>query len=316
MMPKRKPLLIVTLALVLMLSGFGWYAAQCLVRMVSDTPLDHFVAQAADVKYTCGMHPMVITDEPGNCPICGMELTPLKTGTGAGSDQPAGERKIKYWQAPMDPTYIRDEPGKSPMGMDLIPVHEDESPGGSMISRGIPSGWRNSTMPHQRLTLQSRDDEVALTYQIQRDGDYEVNVEDTMLRVRVFACGDGQVDLAIDDRRLQFNVRASGASWFVHGPAGACELLQRSRYPATGGQDSGGGLTAPMPGAVLEVEAKPGDQVRKGQLLLILEAMKMEHRITAPFDGTIDAVHVSAGHQVENGQLLVTLVEADSSESS
>jgi Cu(I)/Ag(I) efflux system membrane fusion protein/cobalt-zinc-cadmium efflux system membrane fusion protein len=134
MMPKRKPLLIVTLALVLMLSGFGWYAAQCLVRMVSDTPLDHFVAQAADVKYTCGMHPMVITDEPGNCPICGMELTPLKTGTGAGSDQPAGERKIKYWQAPMDPTYIRDEPGKSPMGMDLIPVYEDESPGGSMIS--------------------------------------------------------------------------------------------------------------------------------------------------------------------------------------
>jgi propionyl-CoA carboxylase alpha chain len=184
------------------------------------------------------------------------------------------------------------------------------------VLRGIPSGWRNSTMPHQRLTLQSRDDEVALTYQIQRDGDYEVNVEDTMLRVRVFACGDGQVDLAIDDRRLQFNVHASGASWFVHGPAGACELLQRSRYPATGGQDSGGGLTAPMPGAVLEVEAKPGDQVRKGQLLLILEAMKMEHRITAPFDGTIDAVHVSAGHQVENGQLLVTLVEADSSESS
>jgi Cu(I)/Ag(I) efflux system membrane fusion protein/cobalt-zinc-cadmium efflux system membrane fusion protein len=46
----------------------------------------------------------------------------------------AGEGRIKYWQAPMDPTYIRDEPGKSPMGMDLIPVYEDEATGGSLIS--------------------------------------------------------------------------------------------------------------------------------------------------------------------------------------
>jgi len=93
-------------------------------------------AQAAGEKYTCGMHPMVIVDEPGTCPICGMELVPLKAGTGGGSasDKPAGERKIKYWQAPMDPTYIRNEPGKSPMGMDLIPVYEDEAPGGSQIS--------------------------------------------------------------------------------------------------------------------------------------------------------------------------------------
>jgi len=93
-------------------------------------------AHAGDTKYTCGMHPMVIVDEPGSCPICGMDLIPLKSGTGGGeaSTKPAGERKIKYWQAPMDPTYIRNEPGKSPMGMDLIPVYEDEVAGGSAIS--------------------------------------------------------------------------------------------------------------------------------------------------------------------------------------
>ncbi|MDT8419976.1 MAG: efflux RND transporter periplasmic adaptor subunit [Desulfuromonadales bacterium] len=86
-------------------------------------------------KYTCGMHPMIIVDEPGSCPICGMDLTPLKAGTGgSGSSVAQGERKIKYWQAPMDPTYIRDEPGKSPMGMDLIPVYEDEATGGALIT--------------------------------------------------------------------------------------------------------------------------------------------------------------------------------------
>jgi Cu(I)/Ag(I) efflux system membrane fusion protein/cobalt-zinc-cadmium efflux system membrane fusion protein len=90
-------------------------------------------ALAADQKYTCGMHPMIITDEPGLCPICNMDLTPLKSA-GPDADKPQGERKIKYWVAPMDPTYIRDEPGKSPMGMDLVPVYEDEAPGGAIIS--------------------------------------------------------------------------------------------------------------------------------------------------------------------------------------
>ncbi len=102
-------------------------------RSLTDSGPAHVHAENA--KYTCGMHPMIIVDEPGSCPICGMDLTPLKAGVaGGGGSEPSGERKIKYWQAPMDPTYIRDEPGKSPMGMDLIPVYEDQAPGGAIIS--------------------------------------------------------------------------------------------------------------------------------------------------------------------------------------
>jgi len=71
------------------------------------------------------MHPQVIQDEPGDCPICGMALTPLKgSGDSAGGNASAG-KKIKYWVAPMDPNYISDKPGKSPMGMDLVPVYEE-----------------------------------------------------------------------------------------------------------------------------------------------------------------------------------------------
>ena len=132
-----KPLLISALTLVLLLSGVGWYAVQCFVRMNGWQIREPGVAFAA-TKYTCGMHPFIIADEPGNCPICGMALTPLKAGTaGGGADAKqaaSGEREIKYWVAPMDPTYIRNEPGKSPMGMDLVPVYADQAPGGAVIS--------------------------------------------------------------------------------------------------------------------------------------------------------------------------------------
>ena len=98
------------------------------------TPDSAEAADHAAQQYTCGMHPMIIVDEPGLCPICNMDLTPLKSSAAEASSVPAGERKIKYWVAPMDPTFIRDEPGKSPMGMDLVPVYEDEAATGSIIS--------------------------------------------------------------------------------------------------------------------------------------------------------------------------------------
>jgi Cu(I)/Ag(I) efflux system membrane fusion protein len=90
------------------------------------------VEQVHDL-YTCGMHPNVIQEGPGACPICGMDLTPVRDADTAPArttrERSPGERNIEYWVAPMDPTYISDRPGKSPMGMDLVPVYEDEARG-------------------------------------------------------------------------------------------------------------------------------------------------------------------------------------------
>ena len=124
-----------------LLSVLALTAAFLLTACGSEEKSDQASAAQEGQLWTCGMHPEVIVDEPGQCPKCGMDLVPVKqTGgqqasTQTGEQKPKGERKILYWRAPMDPTEIYDHPGKSRMGMDLIPVYEDEvSMGGGTIT--------------------------------------------------------------------------------------------------------------------------------------------------------------------------------------
>ena len=74
---------------------------------------------------------------------------------------------------------------------------------------------------------------------------------------------------------------------------------------ATGSSDST--VTSPMPGKIVKVLAAQGSSVKKGDPLLILEAMKMEHTLNAPCDGTVDAVYFGEGELVVDGQTLVDL---------
>jgi len=107
----------------------GYWLPGRLCGRHSATPPNHVAgAGEADQWYTCGMHPNVLQKGPGNCPICGMKLTPLKQDEADKGGNAGGptERKVLYWRAPMDPGYSSEKPGKSPMGMDLVPVYADE----------------------------------------------------------------------------------------------------------------------------------------------------------------------------------------------
>jgi 3-methylcrotonyl-CoA carboxylase alpha subunit/acetyl-CoA/propionyl-CoA carboxylase biotin carboxyl carrier protein len=115
--------------------------------------------------------------------------------------------------------------------------------------------------------------------------------------------------LEIDDVRHEFHVELRpDAVHVVH--EGALfefrEPLGRADRPQA---ISDGALLAPMPGTVLRVSAAAGETVEHGQVLLILEAMKMELALTAPFDGTLDEVAVREGDQVSARQLLARVSE-------
>src|SRR5664279_3422896 len=78
-------------------------------------------ASSGKTLYTCGMHPWIIQDHPGNCPICGMKLEPVhKTANAA-----AGGQNILYYKSTMKPGETSKVPAKDSMGMDMVPVFED-----------------------------------------------------------------------------------------------------------------------------------------------------------------------------------------------
>lgn len=80
--------------------------------------------------------------------------------------------------------------------------------------------------------------------------------------------------------------------------------------PTPAAKSTGAGsikVASPMPGKILDVKTKVGDAVKKGQVLLILEAMKMENEVVAPEDGTVASVDVAVGAMVEAGDTLASL---------
>jgi Cu(I)/Ag(I) efflux system membrane fusion protein len=125
---------------------FTWGAviALCLCCSLLAGALGYFLAlqhgkgasaehQAAAEMYQCPMHPTVIQDHPGDCPICGMKLVKVATPTAAIGQHPSAtpgataERRLLFYRSPMDPKRTSPTPRKDEMGMEYLPVYEDET---------------------------------------------------------------------------------------------------------------------------------------------------------------------------------------------
>jgi propionyl-CoA carboxylase alpha chain len=128
--------------------------------------------------------------------------------------------------------------------------------------------------------------------------------------VEVAGTGDGWIEFTEGGQRHRRHVFRHGGRVWVQGPDGDVELAVVPRFPEAGAEEGvTGGLAAPMPGTVLAVHVAAGDTVAGGQLLMTVEAMKMEHRITAPRPGTVREVRARPGEQVASGDLLAVIDE-------
>ena len=87
----------------------------------------------------------------------------------------------------------------------------------------------------------------------------------------------------------------------------AAPVAAPAAAPAAGGAEGSVKVAAPMPGKILAIKANAGQAVKRGDVIMILEAMKMENEITAPEDGTIAGINVAVGDSVESGDTLASL---------
>jgi len=137
-------------------------------------------------------------------------------------------------------------------------------------------------------------------------GRFRVRVDDAEFVLEVEPLADGGFRLAGPRGVHLAEVTVAGTRRFVQ-VSGMDFVLERESGARRGSGTHGGGLEAPMPGVVTRVLVAPGDHVKRGQPLVILEAMKMEHVLRSPRDGRVLAVKARAGELVNGGVPLVEL---------
>jgi propionyl-CoA carboxylase alpha chain len=118
------------------------------------------------------------------------------------------------------------------------------------------------------------------------------------------------VALEVDGVRRRYTVAgAPDGTLVVHGPDGTTTLVAVPRFPPPARETLAGGCLAPMTGVIREVRVAAGDRVDKGAVMLILEAMKMEHQMIAHAPGVVQEVRVEVGQMVDPDEVLI-VVEA------
>jgi len=172
------------------------------------------------------------------------------------------------------------------------------------ILKEIPTGWRNSRLPKQKITLSYLDNEVKVTYKANRDGSFAINDETT---AKVIEWTPSGIDIEINSSRFYSKITQDDDNIVVHGPWGDALFKILPRFTLPGSEVQAGGLIAPMPGKVIDLKVKVGSKVKKGDTLVILEAMKMEHQVKASEDGKVTKVLIKKDDQLENGALLMVV---------
>jgi biotin carboxyl carrier protein len=153
---------------------------------------------------------------------------------------------------------------------------------------------------------QASYDGVTVGYAFRR-GQVVIEVDGEPLEVSVRELTPELVDLEAAGIRRRIEVHQVGDTAYVDSALGSSVLVELARFPEPGSGLAAGSLTAPMPGTVVRVLAEKGQSVAAGDVLVVLEAMKMEHSVRTATDGTVEEVLVEAGQQVEDGSVLVVV---------
>jgi 3-methylcrotonyl-CoA carboxylase alpha subunit len=173
------------------------------------------------------------------------------------------------------------------------------------------SGWRLNDDNHHVLIFKDGALEHRLTVHYRPEG-WVMDLPSGPLRINGVLDADGTLRADLGGVRLAAAVIRHGDERVVMGAGPAHRLVLFDPAALAGESEAqAGSLVAPMPGKVTQVFVKAGDRVARGDALLVIEAMKMEHTIRAPADGLIAKLNFAPGDQASDGDVLLAFADGD-----
>jgi len=174
----------------------------------------------------------------------------------------------------------------------------------SEVLSNLSSGWNNARLPMQEIKLQFNDKPLTVKYKNNRE---EIFTTDKNNSAKINSWDKNFIDVEIDNTRIRSKVTFDNELLLIQSKSGDVLFKILPKFETAKKASIEGGLNAPMPGKVVEIKIKKGAKIKKGDTLIILEAMKMEHKVLAPSDGKVKEILIHKDEQVENGATLVVL---------
>jgi len=191
----------------------------------------------------------------------------------------------------------------------LFLANDSASPDGG--TEGRPTGWSNSQTTSVPCHL-TRAEQHFLPRLQHRDKHFEIHLDEATVTIDLVDHQPGLLTFSCQGVRQQCQYLLRDNHLYLQHRGGAWEFRDLTHQPASSAESGGSGVVrASMDGAVIDVGPAQGDRVHRGQILVVLEAMKMEHPLKADVDGTVSAVHVKVGQQVKLRQILVEVTPDD-----
>ncbi|WP_341704093.1 acetyl/propionyl/methylcrotonyl-CoA carboxylase subunit alpha [Ferrovibrio sp.] len=170
------------------------------------------------------------------------------------------------------------------------------------------NGWRMNDTGADEIHFRDRDTDVTCRVEYLDGGALRIFGLEHAVVAEGELAADGTLDAVLDGRRVRAGIVRQGEELVVLLPGHTHKLTVVDPRQAGEGEEGGSGqLNAPMPGKIVQVLVEEGAAVEKGQPLMVLEAMKMEHTIAAPAAGKVAKIGFRAGDQVPEGATLLSL---------
>jgi propionyl-CoA carboxylase alpha chain len=177
------------------------------------------------------------------------------------------------------------------------------------VQKHIPPGWHNARLPNQRTLFEMEGEVLEIQYKRQRDGSFMTSNDNKVL---IHDWQTNSIDIEIDGFRHQSNISMNDDLLLVQHQQGSKILTILPRFKSSDSKLVKGSLVSPMPGKVIEIKIEQGQVVSRGEELVVIEAMKMNHTISADQDGAVKEIFIKVGDQLDLGESLLTLSKDES----